>query len=161
VVFFLLTLGLALSGSGASAQTAESGAIEKLSFLVGSWHCVIEGAKVPKGDVSTARYQFSPDRSWLIEYESLRERGRSHWSMQIWGYNALQQKLVAYDFSAAGVLTKSVDGWVGGEFKSKRDQDGATVTIVPHTRDSFDWKIVTANGSTTVIESCRRSAAAE
>ena len=51
----------------------------------------------------------------MIELADLTEKGRTHWSAQIWGYDARQRRLVAYRFSPQGVSTKTVTGWLGGE----------------------------------------------
>ncbi len=154
---FLGAFVVVLLGSGtANAQEQGSDAIRKLAFLAGSWHCVVQGERVPKGDVEHLSYEFSPDWSWMIERSDLRENGRSFWGAQLWGYDAIHKHLVAYQFSSFGVFTKSVDGWVGGRFQSRSDDNGATVTIVPINKDAFNWVIESADHSNVVTEACTR-----
>jgi hypothetical protein len=152
-----IVLGVALFFSGvANAQEQGADAIRKLAFLAGSWHCVIQGAKVPNGDVERLSYEFAPDWSWMIERSDLRENGQEHWGVQLWGYDAQHARLVAYQFNSSGVFTKSVDGWVGGRFHSKRDDSGATVSLVPKNKSAFDWVIEAADHSYTIREVCAR-----
>ena len=67
----------------------------------------------------------------------------------MWGYDAGNKKLVAYQLRSTGVSTKSVDGWVGGKFQSRRDDNGATVTIVPIGKNAFNWVIESAEPAQT------------
>jgi hypothetical protein len=154
-VWIVLAIGLFYSGV-ASAQEQGPDAIRKLAFLAGSWHCVVQGAKVPNGDVERVSYEFAPDWSWMIERSDLRENGQEHWGAQLWGYDAQRKQLVAYQFASSGVTTKSVDGWVAGRFQSKRDDNGATVSLVPINKSAFDWVIEAADHSYTVKEVCAR-----
>lgn len=150
-------LAIALVGCGvANAQEQGPDAIRKLAFLAGSWQCAIQGAHVPAGDLDHLSYEFSPDWSWMVERSHVRENGREYWSLQMWGYDAGNKKLVAYQFSSTGVSTKSVDGWVGGKFQSRRDDNGATVTIVPIGKNAFNWVIESADHSNVVTEACSR-----
>jgi hypothetical protein len=150
-----LTMTL-LCNSGATAQDQDSAAIKKLAFLSGSWHCVIQGKGVPSGDVDHLSYEFSPDWSWMIERSDVQENGHRYWSTQLWGYDAHNKQLVAYQFNSNGVFTKRVEGWVGGRFQSTRNDNGATVTINPVNKNAFDWVIETAGHSSVVTESCTR-----
>jgi hypothetical protein len=137
---FLLGFAMALlCRSVAIAQGQDDpAAIKRLAFLAGSWQCVIHGNGVPKGDVERISYEFAPDWSWMIERSNLVENGQAHWGAQLWGYDAQHRKLVAYQFSAAGVFTKAVNGWVRGGFESKRDYDGAMVTMRPIDQNTFE-----------------------
>jgi hypothetical protein len=45
---------------------------------------------------------------------------------------------------------------VGSRFQSKRDDNGATVTINPVNKNAFDWIIETADHSNVVTEVCTR-----
>lgn len=154
---FSITLVIAAFGTGmVTAQEQGPDSIRKLAFLSGSWQCVIRGTRVPSGDVERLTYEFSPDWSWMIERSDLQENGRRYWGAQLWGYDARRKQLVAYQFSSNGVFTKSVDGWVGGRFQSTRNDDGATVSIVPVNKDAFNWLIVSADHTYTVTEACIR-----
>lgn len=154
---FLYAFALTLLGSTtAIAQEQDLLAIKRLAFLSGSWHCSVQGRQVPHGDVESLTYEFSPDWSWMVERADLRENGKSYWSVQLWGYDARQKRLVANQFTSAGILTKSVDGWIDGRFQSRRDDNGATVTMRPISRSAFDWVIESADHSSVVTESCTR-----
>lgn len=61
----------------ATAQEQGVDAIRKLAFLAGSWHCVVQGAKVPSGDAERISYEFAPDWSWMVERSNLRETVKS------------------------------------------------------------------------------------
>jgi hypothetical protein len=147
---------VAFGGCAASAQEADPGAIKKLAFLKGSWNCAISGPKAPPGDVDHLTYEFSPDWTWMIERSNLRENGKVFWSMQVWGYDASRKQLAAYQFEPSGVYTKTVQGWVDGVFVSKRDDNGATVTLKPVSQNAFDWTIESADRSYVVTEECIR-----
>lgn len=138
------------------ARGEDADAIRRLSFLAGSWHCVIQGDRVPKGDTERVSYEFATDWSWMIERSELLENGHLHWGAQLWGYDSRQKKLVAYQFSAAGVFTKTVNGWKGDSFESTRDYDGATVIMRPLSQNAFEWVIESANGSNLITERCTR-----
>ncbi|MBV9264392.1 MAG: hypothetical protein JO324_08725 [Candidatus Eremiobacteraeota bacterium] len=130
--------------------------MKRLGFLSGSWSCLIHGKNVPKGDVDHVSYEFSPDWSWMIERSTVRENGHDYWTTQLWGYDAGRKQLVAYQFTPNGVATKTVQGWIGGEFRSTRDDNGATVTVKPVSQNAFDWVIESADHSSVVTESCTR-----
>jgi hypothetical protein len=151
-----LAILMAFSRCAAIAQGQDSEAIRKLAFLSGSWHCTIRGPRVPSGDVDHVTYEFSPDWKWMIERSDLEENGHTNWSTQLWGYDARRKQLVAYQFSSNGVATKTVDGWVGGVFQSKRDDNGATVTMKPGGQNAFAWVIESADHSSVVTEECIR-----
>ena len=140
----------------AAAQTSGQDAMEKLAFMAGSWTCAIQGPKVPPGDVEHAEYSFSPDWTWMIERADLTEKGRTYWSVQVWGYDLHQRKLVAYRFSSLGVSTKTVTGWDDGQFRSVSDNDGETVSIEPISKNDFNWIDESADHSWKVTEACRR-----
>ena len=154
---FSVALAVALlSGGVVLAQGQDSGAIRKLAFLSGSWHCAVGGTGVPKGVVDHLSYEFSPDWSWMIERSRSVGNAQTYWSAQLWGYDAHRKQLVAYKFDSTGVSTKSVDGWVGDRFLSKRDDNGATVSITPVNSNTFKWVIESADHSSVVTEVCTR-----
>jgi hypothetical protein len=152
-ITFVATL---LSCGIVKAQEQNANAIQKLAFLKGSWHCVVQGAKVPAGDEDHLSYEFAPDWSWMIERSDLREKRKDYWGVQLWGYDAQRKRLVAYQFGSAGVFTKSVDGWVDGRFQSKRDNDGTMVSILPIDQNRFDWEIESPDHSYKAMEVCTR-----
>jgi len=148
---------LALVGSTWTiARGEDAGPIKRLAFLAGSWHCVVHGNHVPTGDVEHVSYEFAPDWFWMIERSELMEKGRLHWGAQLWGYDSRQRKLVAYQFSSAGVFTKTVNGWKGDSFESKRDYDGATVVMRRVSQNAFDWIIESPDRSSVITETCTR-----
>ena len=146
----LLALGI---GCAASAQQSAS-AITKLHRMAGAWTCAIVGTNT-SGDIEHTSCFFDGGQ-WMEEVSMLRERGQDHSSTQIWGYDPKTTRLVAYQFTPDGVATKSVDGWVNGVFVSHRDDNGATVTIVPKGPKAFDWVIVSKDQTYTVREECKR-----
>ena len=133
----------------------EPGAIQKLSFMKGSWHCVIHGGP-SSGKSDNLRYSFLPGGQWMEERGDFYVNGRDEWTIQMWGYDSVARRLVAYQFTPAGAFTKTVDGWVKGVFVSKRDDNGATVIIRPRNKRAFDWVITSADKTFTVVEACRR-----
>lgn len=130
--------------------------MEKLAFMEGSWTCAIHGTQVPPGDAARATYSFSPDRRWMVERTNLTEKGHMYWSVQVWGYDSHQQRLVAYRFTTQGVTTKTVAGWEGGQFRSVDDGSGEMVSIEPVSKNAFNWIEEAADHSWTITEACRR-----
>ena len=128
----------------------------KLHWIAGSWTCVFVGTNVVHGAPDHPRYRFFGAGLWLEESSDYHEGGKDDSSTQIWGFDPAQKRLVAYQFSPGGVATKSVDGWVNGMFVSHRDDNGATVTIVPKGAKAFDWVIVSKDQTYTVREECKR-----
>lgn len=139
----------------ACAQQGAS-AIRKLSFMQGTWHCVLRGGP-NTGFRDTLSYSFSPNGNWMIEQEGGIYRGQRLWSLQMWGYDPQRQKLVAYQFTNGGVATKSVTGWQNGLFVSQRDDNNATVSIRQHSKRAFDWIIQSPDKSQTATQVCTRS----
>lgn len=157
VRWFVIMLGIVLvQGAPAIAQQEDLGAIKTLAFLAGSWNCVVQGTAVPSGVVDHLTYDFSPDWSWMIERSDGGVKGHRYWSTQLWGYDARRKQLVAYKFDSTGVSTKSVNGWVKGQFQGTRDDNGATVAIRPISPDAFDWVTESADHSSIVTEACAR-----
>ena len=144
-----------LSASPAAAQQSAA-AIHKLAFMQGTWRCVKHGpANYPP--VYFLSYSFSPDGNWMEE----RAVGKSaasakDWEVQMWGYDAARKKLVAYRFTAGGAATKTVSGWQNGEFVSRRDDNGVTISIRQHSRRAFDWIVQSADKSATTVDACTR-----
>jgi hypothetical protein len=135
---------------------SDPNAMQKLTFLTGAWSCTIKGA-TPKDLRQDAHYSFSPDGHWLTEVSHDIGPGDRDWMTQIWGYDALQQKLVAYQFYQDGVSTKTVNGWDDGVFVSHRDDNGATVSLKPVDANTIQWIIESADHSSIVTEDCARS----
>jgi hypothetical protein len=154
--FLILPVVLALGARTAAAQEDASSAIKRLAFLAGSWTCTIQGPGVPRGDVDQLSYEFAPDWSWMVERSNVSENHGGDWSAQLWGYDAARKQLVAYQFTSSGVHTKTVAGWVGDQFVSTRDDNGARVSVKPISPRAFDWVIESADRSTVVTEACTR-----
>ena len=70
--------------------------------------------------------------SWMTEL-SHDAGSKNDWETQMWGYDVHTKKLVAYPFTSNGVYTKTVAEFVGNNFVATRDDNGATVTLVPNT----------------------------
>jgi hypothetical protein len=153
VLSSFLALWLFACGNAFSQQGPD--AIHKLSFMKGAWHCVLHGGQ-SNGFKDALSYSFSPDWNWMIEQESGTMSGQPIWSAQIWGYDAQRQKLVAYQFTNRGVFTKSIVGWQKGLFVSRRDDNNFTVSIRPRGKRAFDWIIGSPDGSSTVVQACRK-----
>lgn len=152
----LLKLSYAAQMSLSSMTEAQGVAqIKKLAFMAGTWKCVSHGGS-SQGFLDTLTYSFSPDGHWMTETEHTPAGRPVTWSEQMWGFDAQQGKLVAYQFTPRGVATKSVSGWQNGRFVSKRDDNGATVSIRPKNKRAFDWVITPADGSSTVVQACTR-----
>jgi len=153
----LAVITIVLFVSHAARGQDQAGQVKRLAFLAGSWRCAVHGPGVPDGIVDELTYTFTPDWSWMIETSHVRQPGKDHWSTQLWGYDARDQRLVAYQFDSTGVSTKTVEGWVEGRFQSRRDDNGSTVVLDPSRGNAFDWTIKTADGSKVITESCTRS----
>jgi hypothetical protein len=138
----------------ARAQQADPIVMQKLEFLSGSWTCTIKGG-ASNGLVEETHYSFSPDGFWMTETSHV-ARSNNDWETQMWGYDAHAKKLVAYQFLADGVFTKTVDGWVNGAFVSHRDDNGATVSVKPVAANAMQWVIESADHTYIVKEDCVR-----
>ncbi len=92
----------------------------------------------------------------MVESEKGVRKSASGWSTQLWGYDVTQPGFSAYQFTPAGVFTKSVRGWENGNFVSTRDDNHAIVSIRKRSNRAFDWVIQSADKSSTVIEACTR-----
>jgi hypothetical protein len=151
-------LGLFLATSmtcATSAQQSDATAIRKLSFLEGRWLCTIRSG-TSDGLKQDVKYSFSPDKLWMTEVSQDSGTGGNDWATQMWGYDARTQRLVAYNFASNGVLTKSVDGWVDGRFQSRRDDNGAIVSVKAVGSSAVRWTVQRADGSLVVYEDCIR-----
>lgn len=138
----------------ADAQQSGKKQMHKLAFLSGNWKCTVKGGS-SDGLVQYVQYSFSPDGLWLTEV-SWDAGTRKDWASQLWGYDTRTQKLVAYQFNANGVFTKTVDGWINGAFRSTRDDNGATVSVRPTGARTAQWIIDSADHSYIVTENCVR-----
>ena len=123
--------------------------------MAGSWTCTYHGTNA-NGPADHPKYRFFGGGLWLEESSDYRQGGQDYSSTQIWGFDPRAKRLVAYQFTAGGVATKTVDGWVNGLFVSHRDDDHSTVSIVPKGAKAFDWLIVSADHNTTIREECKR-----
>jgi hypothetical protein len=144
---------LAYTASG--QQQRDISSIRKLRFMAGSWHCVVHGGPA-NGYATTLSYSFSPDGQWVIEQERGPKSNAEAWSLQMWGYDFRQHSLVAYQFTPAGLFTKTIRGWKNGEFVSTRDDNSAVVSLRQRSRHAVDWVIQPADKSAAVIEACTK-----
>ncbi len=138
----------------ACAQQSGPATMQQLAFMRGSWTCTVQNG-ASTGLVQRVTYSFSSDGLWMTEL-SHDAGSKNDWETQMWGYDAHAKKLVAYQFTPDGVYTKSVKGFVGKNFVATRNDDGATVSIVPLTSKRIDWVITSADHSTVVKEHCVR-----
>lgn len=129
--------------------------MHRLFFLKGAWVCTLRGGN-SNGLVQDATYSFSPDGLWMTERSEDSSARKNDWATQMWGYDVSASRLVAYQFTANGVYTKSVDGWVGGVFRSERDENGAIVSLKPVSARSMQWFVESADRSSIVREDCVR-----
>jgi hypothetical protein len=156
MLFIAATFALtSLATAPAGAQDSGPSAMRRLAFLNGSWTCTIKGGK-SDGLVEETHYSFSPDGAWMMEV-SHDKGSQNDFATQMWGYNATAKKMVAYQFLANGVFTKSVDGWVDDSFVGHRDDNGATVSLKRTGDSSARWTIESADHSYIVREDCTRS----
>ncbi|MDP9017100.1 MAG: hypothetical protein M3N19_02110 [Candidatus Eremiobacteraeota bacterium] len=102
------------------------------------------------------RYSFSPDGLWMTEVSLNSEPNQDGYATQIWGYDARTGKLVAYNFGGNGVYTKSVLGWINGQFTSRRDDNGLTVALKPIDTHTMQWIISNPDGTRVAMEDCVR-----
>ena len=149
------TVMLLLTACAARAQQPDMSAMQKLAFLSGTWACTIKGGS-SNGFVQDVKYSFSPDGRWMTEVSLNSEPNEDDYATQMWGYDARVGKLVAYNFGANGVFTKSVGGWVDGKFTSRRDDNGAIVSLKPIDNRNMQWIIASADGTYIVQEDCVR-----
>ena len=134
------------------AQESGNAAVERLKFLEGNWTCVVHiGGFTGRDDV---KYAFSPDGLWMTE--TSQNKNERLWGLQVWGYDTHARKLVAYNFAKDGVHTKTVDGWVNGEFVSTRDDNGLVVKLRPVSNGSMLWIVESPEGRTVTREDCTR-----
>lgn len=144
-----------ITACAARAQQSGPEAMRKLAFLSGTWACTIRGSS-SNGFVQNVAYSLSPDGLWLSEVSLNSEPNSDGYATQMWGYDARTGKLVAYNFGGNGVHTKSVRGWVNGEFISHRDDNGLIVTLKPIDDRNMQWIITSSDGSNLVKEDCMR-----
>jgi hypothetical protein len=146
---------LLCSAGAASAQEAGADAMGKLTFLSGKWNCTIAGG-ISNGQVQVNDYSFSPDKLWMTELSWDEGADKKNFATQMWGYDAIAGKLVAYQFTPNGVYTKTVDGWIDGAFTARRNDNGATVSVKQVNAESMEWTIASADKSSIVKEECVR-----
>ena len=115
----------------AYAHQSGSATMKRLAFMRGSWNCTVHDGQ-SNGLVQRTTYSFSSDGLWMTEL-SYDVGSKNDWETQMWGYDAHAKKLVAYQFTADGVYTKTVTGFIGKNFMSTRNDNGATVSLVPIT----------------------------
>ena len=153
MVGLVFVIAAMAAACGIRAQQSGLAAMQKLSFLAGSWTCTVKSG-VSNGLVLNLNYSFSPDGRWMTEHSEDAETKGGDWATQVWGYDARSDKLVAYQFVASGVFTKTVDGWVDGVFTSHRDDNGATISLKPMGPKTMQWIIESADHSSTVKQDC-------
>ncbi|MFN2449601.1 MAG: hypothetical protein ABR508_07400 [Candidatus Baltobacteraceae bacterium] len=158
-----LTIALPLLLAAASLWTqalaqdahARTGAdaMKRLAFLSGSWTCTMHGGS-SEGVVDHLTYSFTADGRWMIERSDV-QGGES--SVQIWGYDPAQRRLIAQQYGPQGVATKTVDGWKQNQFVSRRDDNGATIVLQQSAPNAFSWTVhASAPGQSAVRENCIR-----
>ena len=142
----------------ASPAVGQQGAaaMHKLAFMQGTWHCVRHGYSTVYSPAYYLNYSFSPDGRWMEERSVGNSESVKDWEVQMWGYDVVRRRLTAFRFTSAGVTTKTVAGWQNGVFVSKRDDNGATVSIRRTSARAFNWIVQSADKSSTVIEACSR-----
>ncbi len=153
--FAVAVAAFLITACAAGAQQQGTDALHKLAFLKGTWACTIKGGP-GNGFVQDVKYSFSPDGLWMAEVSLNSAPHEDDFATQMWGYDARTGKLVAYNFAANGVYTKSVEGWVDGKFISRRDDNGATVSLKPIDSHTMQWIISSADGTYVVSEDCVR-----
>jgi hypothetical protein len=152
-VLTISIIAVLMNTISAGANDVAIETMQKLHFLSGQWSCkVSEGSS--NGLSQVVRYSFSPDGLWMTEISHDAGAPEKDWSTQIWGYDAQAKKLVAVSFTGYGIFTKSVDGWFAGEFTSRRDDNGATVSLKRVNDQSMQWTIRSSDGSSVVYEIC-------
>jgi hypothetical protein len=129
--------------------------MNSLRFLIGKWRCDLIGVGT-SGVALDIDYSFSPDGLWMLEVSKDAGTLSRDWAMQVWGYDKNSKKLVAYDFTPRGVFTKSVEGWINGEFVSHRDDNNAAVSLRRLSDAHITWQISSANQRSVVTQDCRR-----
>jgi hypothetical protein len=82
--------------------------------------------------------------------------GRVDKIMQVWGFDAVRQQLVAIAFNDTTVLTKHVDGWENGILIGHYDNSDMLVELRPHGVTAFDWVTRSPDDSRHFVESCKR-----
>ena len=146
-----------VKASSDPTQAQAVAALSKLHFMSGTWTCVVYANGSANGYVSKLTYSFTPDGLFMIESEhSATSKYPRVWSLQMWGYDVLHKSFDAYQFTPAGVFTKTVQGWRNGAFLSTRDDNQYTVSIRKHSNRAFDWFIQPPDKSSTVTEACTR-----
>jgi hypothetical protein len=141
--------------ANAQSQQLGASAMQRLAFLSGRWTCTVSGGE-SNGLTLDLSYSFSPNVLWMTEVSRTSEATGNDWATQIWGYDARNQKLLAFQFTESGVFTKTVDGWVDGVFLSQRDDNQATVSLKPISANTMQWIIESADHSSTIKEDCVR-----
>lgn len=153
----LLALIAVASSAPAFAQDAPRHealeAMKKLSFLDGTWNCVMHGG-ASNGLADKLTYSFTADGRWLVERSDVKG-GDS--SVQVWGYDPAQRRLTATLYSPRGVTVKNVLGWNGDSFVSQGDVSGAMVTLKQTAPNAITWTFAPPDASQqSVVESCTR-----
>jgi hypothetical protein len=128
-------------------------AMKKLSFLDGTWNCVMHGGE-SNGLTDKLTYSFTADGRWMVERSDVKG-GDS--SLQVWGYDPAQRRLTATLYSPRGVTVKNVLGWNGDSFVSQGDVSGAMVTLKQTAPNAITWTFAPADTTQQpVVESCTR-----
>jgi hypothetical protein len=153
----LLFIFLNLAQVASLADESPTEVMRKVQFLAGVWACTLERG-TSSGPTQKVSYSFSPDGVWMSEVSQVTSPAQNDWAIQLWGYDSNSKKLVAYNFGPNGVTTKTVDGWVEGDFVSHRDDNGLVVLLRPSDKNSMEWIVQSpSRASTLVSESCTRN----
>ena len=153
----IATILCLVDNAAGRAQDLSGDTMTKLQYLGGQWSCTVSNEATHKLLERLAiDYSFSPDKLWMIERSHDAMDRAKDWALQIWGYDANSSRLVAIQFTKMGVFTKSVEGWHQGAFISKRNDNGATVTLTRPSPNSIRWVIESVDHSFVVDQDCIR-----
>lgn len=151
---FALALPVIARAQDTTAQSAID-AMKRLAFLNGNWNCTVQGGPW-NGQVDHLNYSFSGDGRWLIERSDIKGAPNAS-AVQVIGYDPAQRKIVAHEYTMSGISTKSVQGWVGNDFTTTRDDNQWQVVLHQNTPSSFAWVIhPTGVGAQPITEACTR-----
>jgi hypothetical protein len=140
----------ALFANAGIAQAQQDDTIQRLRFLMGTWHCTgtMPGpAATPY--TATRSYSFPTTGPWMQEILTMQANGgQPQTIIQMWGAKN------AYAFMPGGVETKRVVGWNGNNFLARSDNPTYTLALYGNAQ-SIEWTMGYPNGSSSV-ETCKR-----
>jgi hypothetical protein len=140
----------ALFANAGVAHAQQDDTIQRLRFLMGTWHCTgtMPG---PAGlqYTATRSYSFPTSGPWMQEIYTMQvSGGQPQVIVQMWGPKT------AYAFMPGGVETKSIVGWNGDNFLARSTNPSYTLALYGNAQ-SVEWTMGFPNGSSTV-ETCKR-----